>query len=566
MAERSAEAWNIPPSLALATVVGGIALAVPVVAWLTQHRPWGASPQQRRFGVLCRLAIGMAALGTFYLNVSISPGGNPSAHLYVSWLTAILAGHALPKLEVSLFESNSRGRAQMCFAALLSAASAWALFGPHSNSVMIQLARRPSTLHLLALFHTEGGLDNVHATVASRAGPFFEKRDGLPAIAPTRQGAPSPPPIVIFFSMDSLRADLLTHAEHAKYLPNVGRLKAAGVSFSNARAPGSMTKYTLGAISSGKYFSQQHWSQRGKSRWPFDDPGVHLASALSGAGVFTAAFPAVGWLQAGTGLVRGFEQNARLSAGGLPAPWAHWADGKSLTTDLISTLEQNSARPCFLWVHYLDSHAPFDAGGKRGRQFERYLRALRVVDGYLGEVLEAVARLGLEHRTLVLALSDHGEGFGEHDSHFHGDNLYDELLRVPLVAKGPGVPAREIDVPVSLIDLGPTILDWFGVPTPSAFMGESLVPFLLGGSRRFSRPIVAETRLKQAMLFEDGYKVIRDLRRQTLELYDLSADPGELRNLSDHVDPDQEEHVLLLRSFFQVHTYRENGYRVPYVK
>jgi arylsulfatase A-like enzyme len=282
--------------------------------------------------------------------------------------------------------------------------------------------------------------------------------------------------------------------------------------------------------------------------------------------VFTAAFPAVGWLQAGTGLIRGFEQNARLSAGGLPAPWTHWADGKSLTMDLVATLEQNSARPCFLWVHYLDSHAPFDKGGKRGRQFERYLRALRVVDGYLGEVLEAVARLGLEHRTLVLVLSDHGEAFGEHGAHFHGDNLYDELLRVPLVAKGPGIPAREVDVPVSLIDLGPTILDWFGVPTPSTFMGESLVPFLLGGSRRFSRPIVAETRLKQAMLFGDGYKVIRDLRRQTIELYDLSADPGELRNLSDHVDPDQEEHVLLLRSFFQVHTYRENGYRVPYVK
>ena len=97
-------------------------------------------------------------------------------------------------------------------------------------------------------------------------------------------------------------------------------------------------------------------------------------------------------------------------------------------------------------------------------------------------------------------------------------------------------------------------------------MGESLVPWLLGNRRQFSRPIVAETRLEQAMLFDDGYKVIRDLRRQTWELYDLSADPGELHNLSDAVDLDQDEHVALLRSFFQVHTYREHGYRVPYVK
>jgi arylsulfatase A-like enzyme len=77
---------------------------------------------------------------------------------------------------------------------------------------------------------------------------------------------------------------------------------------------------------------------------------------------------------------------------------------------------------------------------------------------------------------------------------------------------------------------------------------------------------VAETGLKQSMLFDDGYKVIRDLRRQTLELYNLAEDPGELNNLSDGIDPDQDEHVLLLRSFFQVHTYREDGYRVPYVK
>jgi len=97
-------------------------------------------------------------------------------------------------------------------------------------------------------------------------------------------------------------------------------------------------------------------------------------------------------------------------------------------------------------------------------------------------------------------------------------------------------------------------------------MGESLVPFLLGQSREFSRPIVAETGLKQSMLFPDGRKVIRDIRRQTLEMYDLVEDPGELRNLSDDIDPDQEEHVLLLRSFFQRHTYRRDGYRVPYVK
>ena len=244
----------------------------------------------------------------------------------------------------------------------------------------------------------------------------------------------------------------------------------------------------------------------------------------------------------------------------------NWVNGESLTQQLVATLEREAARPGFYWVHYLDSHDPFHAGGRRGKKFSRYLKALKVIDGYLGEVRAAIGRLGLGERTLLFLMSDHGEAFGEHESYFHGSSLYDELVRVPLLAQGPGVVPREVGVPVSLVDLGPTVLDWFGVPTPASFMGESLVPFLLGGSRTFSRPIVAETRLKQSMLFEDGRKVIRDLRRQTLELYDLGADPGELSNLSDDIDPDQEEHVLLLRSFFQIHTYRENGYRVPYVK
>jgi membrane-anchored protein YejM (alkaline phosphatase superfamily) len=281
--------------------------------------------------------------------------------------------------------------------------------------------------------------------------------------------------------------------------------------------------------------------------------------------VFTSAFPATGWLANSHGVMRGFEQSI-ASGDPMPGRQQHWIDGASLTQQLVTTLEREAGRPGFYWVHYLDSHDPFYAGGRGGKKFPRYLKSLRVIDGYLGQVRAAVARLGLSERTLLVIMSDHGEAFGEHDSYFHGSSLYDELVRVPLLVHGAGVVAREVDTPVSLIDLGPTVLDWFGVSTPASFMGESLVPFLIGKSRSFSRPIVAETALKQSMLFNDGRKVIRDLRRRTLEVYDLGQDPGELSNLSDDIDPDQEEHVLLLRSFFQIHTYRENGYRVPYVK
>ena len=323
-----------------------------------------------------------------------------------------------------------------------------------------------------------------------------------------------------------------------------------------------MTKFTLGSVSSGKYFSQQYWSGETNNKWPREDQSVHFASVLSQAGVLTTAIPVVDWLDNSRGVLRGFEHN-HVEGERLPFNKG-WIHGKALTAQLISALETNAQRAGFYWVHYLDSHSPYGGGG--GAPFTRYLRGLSTVDAYLGQLREAITRLGLAERATLLVVADHGEAFGDHGARFHGSNLYDELIRVPFVAFGAGVVPRTIDTPVSLMDLGPTILDWFGVDTPPSFMGESLVPFLLGGSRPFARPIVAETGLKQAMLFEDGYKAIRDLRRDTLELYDLKKDPGELNNLSDQIDPEHDEHVLLLRSFFQVHTYREHGYRVPYIK
>lgn len=559
LAERTAELTGVGPGLASGAIVLGISGAIPLLAWLTRRRNY----DRRWLGTGVRVASALGALAAFFLNVSVSPGSNPSAHLYLSWSTAILAGNALPPFALPA-RLASRRLPLLLLCCALGLGSLWALFGPHSNTVMIRLARRPSSLHLLAVLHTDGGTDNVHATLVARAGPFFSPRAALPPVAPSERRPPVTRPVVVLLSIDSMRADLLSQPAHAANLPQLLEASRQGANFSTARAPGSMTKYTLGAISSGKYFSQQYWSGT-KNRWPSEDKSVHFADVLSAGGVFTAAFPATEWLQNSNGVLRGFEHN-QFEGQRLLGRDSHWVDGQLLTEQLISQLESNAERPGFYWLHYLDSHSPYFKSGSGGSKFQKYLRSLRVVDGYVGEVRQAIVRLGLAERALLIVIADHGEAFGDHDTTFHGNSLYEELVRVPFLAVGPGVVARPIDVPVSLIDLGPTILDWFGLATPASFMGQSLLPLLLGESRQFTRPIVAETRLKQSMFFADGYKAIRDLQRKTLELYDLKADPGELNNLSDEIDAEREEHMLLLRSFFQVHTYRDNGYRVPYVK
>src|SRR5688572_4372624 len=136
LAQRRAEQSGLPISLLLAAVVGGVAGAVPVVAWLTRQRTFGSGWPGRILTLLRVVsAAGLAAVA-LWLNSSISPGTNPSAHLYLSWLTAVCAGHALPRLE--LLPAAARRVPSLAVGAALALWGAWALFGPHSNSVMIQ--------------------------------------------------------------------------------------------------------------------------------------------------------------------------------------------------------------------------------------------------------------------------------------------------------------------------------------------------------------------------------------------------------------------------------------------
>src|SRR5207244_2396450 len=170
-----------------------------------------------------------------------------------------------------------------------------------------------------------------------------------------------------------------------------------------------------------------------------------------------------------------------------------------------------------------------------GTPFERYRGAAMKVDSYLGTILDAVDRPPLAGRALLLFMSDHGEAFGEHDTREHSKTLYEELLRVPLAAYGAGVQPRVVTDPVTLADLGPTLLDLFGRPTPAGFEGQSLVACLRGGGAAATRPILAEGRLRRAIVAGD-LKLIVDLRRKIVESYDLARDPGEQDNLADGDD------------------------------
>lgn len=160
-------------------------------------------------------------------------------------------------------------------------------------------------------------------------------------------------------------------------------------------------------------------------------------------------------------------------------------------------------------------------------------------DACVGRILEKLTELGLLDSTLLVFASDHGEGLMDHGIVYHGKNLYDELLRVPLILRFPdGLGAgTTISDLVRSTDIMPTVLDFLGLPVHRDGQGASLLP-LLAGRRSFRESLGEALSIKGeerslVSLRTDRWKYVRHSRGGAEELYDLERDPGEKVDLSD---------------------------------
>ena len=161
-----------------------------------------------------------------------------------------------------------------------------------------------------------------------------------------------------------------------------------------------------------------------------------------------------------------------------------------------------------------------------------YYGMVAQLDHAIGRVLDTLAARGLTDDTLVIVTTDHGEFLGEHQMIFKGPFGYDSLLRVPLLVRGPGVPAgATVDEPVGTIDLAPTILGAAGMEAPVWMEGSPL-----GRPREYvltenDFEIVASIPMRT--ITTARYKLHRYLAAPFGELYDLADDPGEVVNRYD---------------------------------
>jgi len=193
---------------------------------------------------------------------------------------------------------------------------------------------------------------------------------------------------------------------------------------------------------------------------------------------------------------------------------------------------------------------------KREEIIDRYALEVEYTDRQIGLLLSRLGERGLLEDTLIIFASDHGEGLGEHNHIGHISQLYDSLLRVPLIMSYPGrLPEGVvIEEPVSLVDVLPTVSDLFALPTPEIVSGVSLLP-LIDGTAVASRPVFGVTYRPEAYSDKEavvarGHKYIHSLTddREWEELYDLRNDPGELQDLAPSAPEILEELRSMLSS------------------
>jgi arylsulfatase A-like enzyme len=185
--------------------------------------------------------------------------------------------------------------------------------------------------------------------------------------------------------------------------------------------------------------------------------------------------------------------------------------------------------------------APGDAASLRGAltaddgRFLRtvYDRKIEAADRRVGRFLDALRELGLLDRTLVVLLSDHGEEFLEHGALDHGHTLHEEQLHVPLLMRFPRAAGRrDVQAPVRTIDVFPTVFDALGLRGPASVDGQSLMPLVRG--QPLDLNLYAETDYRlfvhHRMVRHGRWKLVLDLSDGQMQLFDLEADPGELRD------------------------------------
>ncbi len=379
-------------------------------------------------------------------------------------------------------------------------------------------------------------------------------------------GAPPAPLDLVVISVDTLRRDALgAFAEEAPAHGALDRLASESLRLRNAYSTAPWTLPAHASLLTGLY-PDRHGAVHPRTRLVAEVP--RLARVLERAGYLTVGFGDGGYMAGYFGFVDGFSRFDHLALpdsppipalprGGRPAE----VKGAALFDRAIAFLDGMGAsdRPRFLFVQTYSVHDYFrvhpwaaDAvAAEVRRDAEHYhgcltdqracspsewqdLQALyraevRHLDRGMARLLAALDRSGRAPRTLLVFLSDHGEGFDLSRGRIsHGGRLHEDQLRIPLLIRGPEIRPGEVEDAVSLVDLMPTLLDRLALEVPAGLDGRSFASLLRGERGGPPRPVYA---MDFYHTWEDGRRLDAEpVRRTPLELAVIAAGDWYIRS------------------------------------
>jgi arylsulfatase A-like enzyme len=364
-------------------------------------------------------------------------------------------------------------------------------------------------------------------------------RDPSPTSEPAR---PARAPNVVLILIDALRRDRLPFYGHGRNTaPFLAELAAGGAVFERALTASTWTPSSVASLFTGLYPNQHGvWTGYNVTRLARSSGKPLVLNRIpEGATTLAESLRRLGYRTFGAsnnpnfsevmGFRRGFDRFEQVNDRSAEAINAAVAGFRP---------ELDAARPYFLYLHYMDAHKPYHRRdpwfdpNEPDEDLARYDSEISYADA---QIRELVSGLPGRDDMLVILTADHGEEFGEHGGRGHKNQLYAELLRVPLVWSWPGAIApRRIADDVSLVDVMPTLEALAGAPAPTApSAGTSLVPLLEGGAIE-PRPIFAmratesqDPPLVRKAVVRDGWKYIVTTPSGDEELYDTVADPAD---------------------------------------
>lgn len=369
-------------------------------------------------------------------------------------------------------------------------------------------------------------------------------------------------PNVILIIIDTLRADhLYCQGYHRETSPALDSLAASGTRWENCQAQAPWTLPSTATI-----FTGLNARQHGTGIRPDGDHGLHsevpiIPTIFSDAGYRTCGIFNVVLLKENYGFSRGFDYYSCTDDGGGRA---------ALTVDeFLQWLESDSdERPFLAVLHFFDVHNPYDPPspfdkhyfpddtlelsdweiGEEGQilhpeylehYLSRYDGEIKWLDSELKRLFSELRAGGYADSTVIMVTADHGEEFLEKGWVGHGGQLYQELIHVPLIVSGPGIPAGEvITETAALFDILPTLLSICSIEATTRFEGADLFSLAARDPRplpasqlKYHGQMLGETPI--AVVVYGSMKGLVTRRRSTDNYYmfDLINDPGETNPL-----------------------------------